>query len=87
MKHEHQQSETEIEKPRPASEVRLGMIVASIWANHVQGNVRYNVTFARLYHDDAGWHRSESFGRDELLLLAKVADLAHSRIFALQQLE
>ena len=78
---------TESEKNRPVSEVRLGMVVASIWANYVQGNVRHNVTFARLYHDDAGWHRSDSFGRDDLLLLAKVADLAHSRIFDLQQIE
>lgn len=87
MKHEHQPLETESEKPRPVSEVRLGMVAASIWANPAQGHVRYNVTFTRLYHDDAGWQRTDSFGRDDLLLLAKVADLAHSRIYELQQRE
>ena len=80
-------TEDTAEKPRPVSEVRLGMVVASIWENQVQENVRYNVTFTRLYHDDSGWHRSESFGRDDLLLLAKVADRAHSRIFELAQPE
>ena len=30
---------------------------------------------------------TQSFGRNDLLLLAKVADLAHSRIFELQQEE
>lgn len=51
MKHEPETT-NESEKNRPVSEVRLGAVVASIWANHVQGNVRYNVTFTRLYHDD-----------------------------------
>jgi hypothetical protein len=84
MKNEKQQT-AETEKPRPVSEVRLGMVTAAIWANPVQETIRYNVTFARLYHDDGGWHRTESFGRDDLLVLAKVADLAHSRIFELSQ--
>lgn len=84
MKTEKQPT-AETEKPRPVSEVRLGMVTAAIWANPVQDTIRYNVTFARLYHDDGGWHRTESFGRDDLLVLAKVADLAHSRIFELSQ--
>ena len=42
---------------------------------------RYNVTVSRLYKgDDHQWGTSESFGRDDLLLLAKVADLAHTWI-------
>lgn len=86
MKHEKQPT-AEAEKNRPVSEVRLGTVVASIWANPVQDSVRYNVTFTRLYHDDSGWQRTDSYGRDELLLLAKVADLAHSRIFELSQPE
>lgn len=48
----------------------------------------YNVTFQRLYRDDEGkWQSSESFGRDDLLLLAKIADQAHSRICGLQLAE
>ncbi len=65
-------------KAKPTSEVRLGKIKAAIWANETDTGVRYNVTFSRLYKDDEGWKRTESFGRDDLLLLAKLADQVHS---------
>ena len=45
------------------------------------------MTFKRHYKDGDSWKSTGSFGRDNLLLLAKVADLAHSRIFELQQEE
>jgi len=45
--------------------------------------VRFNTTFTRLYKTESDkWDSSDSFGRDDLLLLAKVADLAHSWICA-----
>lgn len=66
---------------KPIHEVRLGSIKAAIWANDTQNGTRHNVTFARLYKDGDTWKSSESFGRDDLPLLAKVADLAHSWIF------
>ena len=44
---------------------------------------RHNVTFSRLYKDGGSWKSTQSFGRNDLLLLAKVADQAHSRIFQL----
>ena len=66
---------------RPAHEVRLGRIKAAIWANSTENGVRHNVTFSRLYRDGEDWKDSDSFGRDDLLLLAKVADLAHTWIF------
>lgn len=66
---------------KPVAEVKSGMIVATIWRNETEKSVRHNVTFARLYKTEEGqWKRSDSFGRDDLLLLAKVADLAHSKI-------
>ena len=40
-----------------------------------------------LYKDGDAWKRTQSFGRNDLLLLAKVADQARSRIFELQQEE
>jgi hypothetical protein len=66
---------------KPIAEVKSGKIVASIWRNETEKGTRHNVTFSRLYKTEEGqWKRSESFGRDDLLLLAKVADLAHSEI-------
>lgn len=40
------------------------------------------MTFARTYVDDAKqYHDTESFGRDDLPLVAKLADRAHTFIF------
>ena len=68
---------------KPVHEVRLGRIKAAIWENETQnGAVRHNVTFQRIYRDEAGqWATSDSYGRVDLPLIAKVADLAHTWIF------
>ena len=68
---------------KPIDEVKLGRIVAAIWRNHSDKGVRFNVTLSRIYKIGPDWKRSDSFGRDDLLLLSKVADLAHGRIHEL----
>ena len=68
-------------KPKPTSEIRIRNIKAAIWANETENGFRYNVTFSRLYKDGDGWKRSESFGRDDLLILAKIADQVHSVLY------
>ena len=68
------------EKTKPIHEVRLGAIKAAVWKNDTSNGVRYNTTFVRLYKDGEEWKRTDSFGRDDLLVLAKVADQAHSWI-------
>lgn len=68
-------------KQQPAHEIRLGSIKATIWENQTTAGVRNNVTVSRLYKDGEEWKHTESFGRDDLPLLAKVVDLAHSWIF------
>lgn len=72
-------SQTETKKP--VHEVRLGAIKAAIWANDTPNGVRHNVTIQRLYKDEEEWKSSDSFGRDDLLTVAKVADMAHTWIF------
>ena len=74
-------------KERPTHEVRIGAIKGAIWRNETTGGVRYNVTFSRLYKDkeDAQWKSTDSFGRDDLLVLSKVADVAHTWIFQQSQ--
>ena len=67
-------------KQKPAHEVRLGRIKATIWANQNDNGTWYNVTLSRSYKDGDEWKSSTSFGRDELLTVAKVADLANSWI-------
>ena len=68
-------------KARPVHEVRLGRIKAAIWENDTQNGARHNVTVSRIYKDGDTWKDSSSFGRDDLPLVAKVADQAHSWIF------
>jgi hypothetical protein len=70
-----------VEKTRPVHEVRLGRIKAAIWENETQNGTRHNVTVSRLYKDGNDWKDSTSFGRDDLPLVAKVVDQAHSWIF------
>lgn len=68
-------------KTKPVHEVRLGRIKAAIWANETDNGVRHNVTITRLYKEGEEWRTSTSFGREELPLVAKVADLAHTWIY------
>ena len=72
---------------KPVDEIRIGRVKATIWRNGTDEQPRHNVTFGRLYKEADQWKTTQSFGRNDLLVLAKVADLAHSRIFALPQEE
>ena len=74
-------------KSKPAHQIRLGAIKAAVWKNNTEAGVRYNVTFNRLYKQGDQWASTESFGRDDLLLLAKVADHTHSWICSQPQEE
>ena len=65
----------------PVHQVQLGTIRAAIWKNDTEAGVRYNVTVERIYRDKDQWKSTSSFGRDDLLLLAKVVDQAHTWIF------
>lgn len=68
---------------KPAHEIRLGRVRAALWQNAAAENgPRYNATFSKLFKDEAGqWKDTTSFTRDDLPLLVKVADLAHTWIF------
>lgn len=65
----------------PIKTLRLGRIKAAIWENGAEERAYCNVTFSRTYMDEEKRFRdSDSFGRDDLLLLAKLADNAHTFI-------
>ena len=65
----------------PVKTLRLGRIKAAVWENGADQRTFYNVTFARTYMDeDKKFHDADSFGRDDLLLLGKLADQAHTFI-------
>lgn len=66
---------------KPCHEIRMGRIRAAIWENDTQNGTRHNVTLSRLYKDGDQWKDSTSFGRDDLLVLAKVAEAACDWIY------
>ena len=71
---------------KPADEIRFGRVKATIWMNTTEdGQARYSVVFSRIYREGGEWKSTHSFGRNDLLLLAKVADLAHTRVSAFRQ--
>ena len=84
------QSTTSAGKPdkaanRPVQTIRYGAVRATIWRNVVDnGNASramYSVTLSRSYKDSQNdWKESGSFGPNDLLLLAKAADEAHTWI-------
>jgi len=68
-------------KQKPVHEIRLGRNKATIWESDTATGTRYNVAVNRLYKDGDEWKQTTSFGRDDLPLVAKVADLAHTWIY------
>lgn len=64
----------------PVHEIRLGRIKAAIWKNDTASGARYNVTIVRNYNDGKEWKATTVFGRDDLPLVAKASDMAHTWI-------
>lgn len=75
------QKNQEQQANQPVHEVRMGTIKATIWENETSVGIRYNVNVSRIYKEGEQWKQTEGFGRDDLPLLAKVVDLAHTWIF------
>ncbi len=65
-------------KKRPVHEIRIGLIRAAIWRNEGSNGPWHTATFERSYKDGDQWKSTTSFGRDDLLVLAKLADQTHS---------
>lgn len=70
-------------KNKPVQEIRMGRIKVAVWENETENGSRYNVTLSRLYKDpeDDSWKSSESLGRDDLLIAAKVLNQTHTWIY------
>ena len=66
---------------QPVHEIRMGRIKATIWANETSSGIRHNVSIVRIYKDGDEWNQTNSFGRDDLPLVGKVSDIAHTWIF------
>ena len=71
---------------QPVHRIRIFPIECAIWKNQSENGTWYNVTLSRSYKDaNDEWKSTDSFSADDLLLVAKVADEAHSWIIQKQQ--
>jgi hypothetical protein len=70
---------------KPVATFKLGRIRAAVWENDTDSGVVCNVTIERRYLDGEEWKSSTSFGRNDLPLVAKVADEALTYIYRRQQ--
>lgn len=69
----------------PVKEFRFGLIKGSIWQNQTKAGERFNVTIVRIFKNGDTWKESTHFGRDDLPLVAKAADLCHTWIYEQRQ--
>jgi hypothetical protein len=68
---------------RPAHEIRLGRVKAVLWPNRSEsGTTWFSVEIGRLYKDGDSWKSSPRFSRDDLPLVARVAEKAFDWIYA-----
>jgi len=71
----------------PVHEVRIGAIKCAIWRNEGPNGPWHSTTISRIFRDGDQWKQSGAFGRDDLLIVAKVADVAFDWIVANQKRE
>ena len=67
---------------RPIHEIRLGRVRASIWMHSGNGQSNWHsVSITRLYQEREKWKTSTSFGRDDLPVVSKAAEMAYAWIW------
>lgn len=81
-----QQESKPASRNQPVHRIRVARVEGAIWQNQSENGTWYNVTLSRSYKDaNDEWKSADSFSGDDLLLVAKVADQAHSWIIQKQQ--
>jgi len=68
----------------PIHQIRHRSIKAAIWKNQTAKGAMYDVRITRSYKVGDEWHDTNSFGYDDLLVVAKLMYDAHSYVSALR---
>ena len=71
-------------KNQPVHEEKLGRMKAVVWENQGPNGSIFNVTFSRLYKDGDDCKESQSFGRDDCLVVARLAEIVAVWIYRYQ---
>lgn len=69
-----------MKKKQPVHEIRIGTIKVNIWCKKTRNGPKHTLTVARLYRNGDTWIESSRFSRDDVPLLRKVLDAAHTWI-------
>lgn len=74
FKSRNTQQKPEGEKTAPVASIRYGCLSASIWQQDGSNGVFYRVTAQRAFkrEEDPEWSYTDSFGRDDLLIVAEL---------------
>lgn len=65
----------------PVHTIRKGLIKATIWQNETEKGTFYRTTIMNLYRKGEKWKSSNSFTRDQLLVVARLAQEANAWIY------
>lgn len=66
---------------KPVDTLRDGSLKATIWKNEGENGPRYSVNLTRTWRDEQGnYHDSDSFSGNELLRIARLANIAYDEI-------
>lgn len=68
------------DKSKPAHKIVHRNIAVTIWKNDGKNGPFYTATPSRRFKQGEQWQDSDSFSEDDLLLLTKLLDQAHSWI-------
>jgi len=66
---------------KPVHTIRRGNIEAAIWKNDTSNGATFNTTFSRSYKEGDVLKNTSSFGRADLLRVARLAELAEAFIY------
>ncbi len=70
---------------KPAQRFRDGALEVAVWRNESDKGPWFSVTSSRSYKQGEEWKQSDNFGKDDILPLCKLLDLAHTWILNQQQ--
>jgi hypothetical protein len=72
-----------MENNKPIKEIKFGNIKVSVWKNEKEKYSTFSVSANKAYKtkDSEDWKYSTSFDKDEIPLLTKALDRAHSFIY------
>jgi hypothetical protein len=70
---------------KPVHKIRSQAIEVAIWQRDGEKGPFYSVSISRSYKQGEEWKQTDSYGADDLLLLAKLLDQAHSWMLTQRQ--